>query len=123
MRTALLILLLAPAALAESNNHPLTLWYRHPVSQWNQATPLGNGRLGAMVFGGVEKERIQLNENTLWSGGPRDCNNPEALKHLSEVRRLQFDGKPEEAYQIADRFLMGEPRRVKPYETLGDLWL
>jgi alpha-L-fucosidase 2 len=76
-----------------------------------------------MVFGGVNRERIQLNEDTLWSGGPRDTNNPESLEHLNEVRRLLFAGKPKEAQEIADKYLLGNPCRLRPYQTLGDLWL
>src|SRR5687768_14725065 len=64
------------------------LWYRQPAREWMEALPVGNGRLGAMVFGAVDKERIQLNENTLWDGHRQDTTNPEALKHLPEVRRL-----------------------------------
>lgn len=100
------------------------LWYRQPAEDWEkEALPVGNGRLGAMVFGQPAQERIQLNEDTLWSGGPRDCNNPEALDHLEEVRRLLFEGKPQEAFRLADRYLMGKPRTLRPYQTLGDLRL
>src|ERR1051325_1597577 len=63
------------------------LWYRQPAKQWVEALPIGNGRLGAMVFGGVEKERIQLNESSLWSGAPQDADNPDALQYLPEIRR------------------------------------
>ena len=91
--------------------------------EWNQALPLGNGRLGAMVFGNVNAERIQLNENTLWMGGPRDTNNPDALKHLAEVRRLLFAGLPVEAYAVAEKHSMGRPFRLESYQTLGDLRL
>ena len=63
------------------------LFYTHPAREWNQALPLGNGRLGVMVFGNIAGERIQLNENTLWMGGPRDTNNPAAFEHLAEVPR------------------------------------
>src|SRR5262245_40058935 len=64
-----------PAAAAA---RPLTLWYRRPASRWVEALPIGNGRLGAMVFGGIGSERLQLNEDTLWSGGPKDWDNPKA---------------------------------------------
>ena len=84
---------------------------------------MGNGRLGAMVFGNVNAERIQLNENTLWMGGPRDTNNPDALKHLAEVRRLLFAGLPVEAYAVAEKYSMGRPFRLESYQTLGDLRL
>ena len=76
-----------------------------------------------MVFGTVNGERIQLNENTLWMGGPRDTNNPEALAHLAEVRRLLFAGLPVEAYAVAEKHLMGRPFRLESYQTLGDLRL
>jgi alpha-L-fucosidase 2 len=99
------------------------LFYTHPAREWNQAMPLGNGRLGAMVFGNVNAERIQLNENTLWMGGPRDTNNPEALKHLADVRRLLFAGLPVEAYAVAEKHSMGRPFRLESYQSLGDLRL
>jgi hypothetical protein len=73
---------------AADNNEPLLLWYRQPAKQWVEALPVGNGRLGAMVFGGINNERIELNEDTLWAGGPYDPTNPEALKALPEARRL-----------------------------------
>jgi len=88
----------------------LTLWYRQPAKEWIEALPVGNGRLGAMVFGKIDRERIQLNENTLWDGHPQDTNNPEALKHLPEVRRLLFAGKNQEATELADKYLMGHPK-------------
>lgn len=102
----------------------LRIWFTEPATNWEkQAFPIGNGRLGAMVFGGTGRERIQLNEDTLWSGGPRDTTNPEALKHLPEVRRLLFDGRPDEAVKVAQEHLMGRPMRIKPYQSLGDLRL
>jgi alpha-L-fucosidase 2 len=99
------------------------LWYRQPASQWDHAMPLGNGRLGAMVFGVVNRERIQLNEHSLWLGGPRERDNPGALPHLTEVRRLLFAGAPVEAYRLADKYLMGRPQRLLSYQTLADLRL
>jgi alpha-L-fucosidase 2 len=109
------------------------LWYRQPARNWNEALPLGNGRLGAMVFGGVAKERLQLNEDTMWSGYPYDPTNPDALKHLNEVRQLVFEGKYNEAERIADQFMMGVLRvgdrtyapfrRLMAYQPLCDLWL
>src|SRR5262245_31632667 len=73
---------------AAAPDGPLTLRYRQPAKQWVEALAIGNGRLGAMIFGGVDKERIQLNENTLWAGGPYDPSNPEALAALPEARKL-----------------------------------
>ena len=82
---------------------PLSLWYRHPANQWVEALPLGNGRLGAMVFGGVNREILQLNEDTLWAGGPYDNSNPGALEALPEARRLVFAGKYKEAEDLSMR--------------------
>src|SRR5437763_11757623 len=98
-------------------------WYKKPAKEWIEALPVGNGRLGAMVFGKVAHERIQLNENTLWDGHKQDTTNPEALKHLPEVRRLLFKGKNQEATNHANRYLMGNPTRIKSYQSLGDLWI
>src|SRR5687768_13568947 len=119
-----LLLIVAFAADAPAQ-HPAdhTLFYTHAAREWNQALPLGNGRLGAMVFGNVNGERIQLNENSLWMGGPRDTNNPDALKHLAEVRRLLFAGLPVDAYAVAEKYSMGRPFRLESYQSLGDLRL
>src|SRR5580693_5271077 len=75
----------------DPGGNELKLWYTQPAAQWTEALPLGNGRLGAMVFGGVAAERIQLNEDTLWSGHPRDWNNPAASQYLPVVRRLVLE--------------------------------
>lgn len=97
------------------------LWYRQPAKSWTEALAVGNGRLGGMVFGGIEHERIQLNEETVWAGGPWDAGNPEALKALPEVRRLLFEGKPLEATKLAEAKMMSRPLRMPPYQTLGNL--
>ncbi len=101
----------------------LTLWYRQPAKVWDEAQPVGNGRLGAMVFGGVAAERLQLNEDTLWDGYKRDTTNPAALQALPEVRRLLFEGKNKEATALAGRTMMGIPQRIKSYQSLGDLFI
>jgi alpha-L-fucosidase 2 len=100
-----------------------TIWLRSAASQWDHAFPVGNGRMAAMVFGTVNRERIQLNEETLWMGGPRDTDNPEARAALPEVRRLLFAGQPREAYALAERKLMGKPWRLESYQSLADLRL
>ena len=104
---------------------PPSLWYRQPasVTVWEQALPVGNGRLGAMVFGGVARERVQLNDDTLWDGYPLDASNPESLTALPEIRRLLFAGKNKEAVNLAGKTMMGRPSGVKPYQSLGELWL
>ena len=101
----------------------LQLWYDKPAANWNEALPIGNGRLGAMVFGGATDEHLQLNDDTLWAGRVQDRNNPEALKALPEVRRLIFAGKNEEASNLAAKSMMGNPSRIESYQTLGDLYL
>ena len=109
------------AAVSASAASPNTLWYRQPAASWNEALPIGNGRLGAMVFGGVPSERIQLNEDTVWAGEPRDRNNPAGAAAVPEVRRLLLAGKLTEAEALADRDIIAIPRRMPPYQTLGDL--
>ena len=107
---------------ASPPTEPLTLWYRKPATDWEtQALPIGNGRMAAMVFGGVNNERIQFNEETVWDGVPIDHNNPEALEALPEVRRLLFEGKNSEATKLASQKMMGKPTRIKSYQTLADL--
>ncbi|HEV2124116.1 MAG TPA: glycoside hydrolase N-terminal domain-containing protein, partial [Chloroflexota bacterium] len=87
----------------------LRLWYRRPAEEWLEALPVGNGRLGAMVYGGVGRERLQLNEETVWSGSPWDATNPESLATLPEVRRLLAEGKPDEAFTLTSERMMSRP--------------
>ncbi|WP_161596813.1 glycoside hydrolase family 95 protein [Chitinophaga vietnamensis] len=98
----------------------LKLWYRQPAKQWVEALPLGNGRIGAMVFGGVQEEELQLNEGYLWSGAPRDGNNPEAKVLLPQIRQLLAEEKYMEADKMA-RQMMG--RYSARYLTLGSLFI
>ncbi|MFG1736026.1 hypothetical protein PAEVO_63970 [Paenibacillus sp. GM2FR] len=95
------------------------MWYREPAAKWEEALPLGNGRLGAMVFGGVQEERIQWNEDTLWSGFPRDTNNYEARRHLAAARELIASGKYAEAEQLIEGKMVG--RSTESFLPLGDL--
>ena len=106
-----------------TNTNNLVLWYQKPAEAWTDALPVGNGKLGAMVFGGVARERIQLNEETLWDGGPRDTNNPKALEALPKVQQLLFEDKNEEATKLASETMLGVPERIKSYQSLGDLFL
>ncbi len=100
----------------------LKLWYDKPAQEWTEALPVGNGRLGAMVFGKVETERLQLNEDTLWAGHPLERDRIGAYKYLPEARQLIFDGKYVEAQNLIQQQFMGE-RLVRSYQTLGDLQL
>ncbi|HEV7216970.1 MAG TPA: glycoside hydrolase family 95 protein, partial [Chloroflexota bacterium] len=95
--------------------------YKQAARQWAEALPVGNGRLGAMVFGRVDNERIQLNEDSVWYGGPRDRLNPDAASNVGEVRRLLFAGQLRAAEMLARSALLSTPRRQNPYQTLGDL--
>lgn len=99
------------------------LWYRQPAQDWNEALPIGNGRLGAMVFGGADRERLQLNEDSLWYGGPRDRNNRDALPNLPKIRELILAGKLREAQDLASMALTGIPESQRHYLPLGDLEL
>jgi hypothetical protein len=87
----------ARSAVAAAATESPKLWSDRPATNWHEAFPLGNGRLGAMVFGGVELERLQLNEESVWSGSPQDAENPDSIKYLPEIRRLLFAGKYAEA--------------------------
>jgi alpha-L-fucosidase 2 len=101
----------------------LTLWYRRPAVHWEEALPLGNGRLGAMVFGGITEEHLTLNEDTLWSGGPYDPTNPEALAALPQVRALIFAGKYREAHQLVEAKMLARPLWQAAYQPVGSLLL
>src|SRR5205085_2169929 len=117
MNRVLLSLLLALPAVAAPEN---TLRYHAPAEKWVEALPVGNGRLGAMVFGGVASERLALNEDTLWSGGPRDWNNPGAKEILPQVRAAIFAGRYAEAEELCKK--MQGPYN-ESYLPLGDLKL
>ena len=101
----------------------LVLWYPVPAQQWVEALPIGNGRLGAMVFGGVARERIQFNEDTIWSGTPHDYARPGAHEYLDDIRALLFEGKQAEAEALAQVHFMSAPLRQKAYQAFGDLHL
>jgi len=108
--------------LAPKASSALTLWYTQPATEWTEALPLGNGRLGAMVYGGIEQEHLQLNEETLWSGGPQSYDNPDAYQHLATVRELLVQGEYLNAEATAQKML-GRPKYQMAYQTLGDLFL
>jgi alpha-L-fucosidase 2 len=106
----------------QATDNPLTLWYRAPAKSWNEALPVGNGRLGAMVFGGIAEERLQINEATLWGGTPRDYTNPDARAKLPRIRELIFAGQIAEAEKLAGE-MMGNPSLLMPYQPFCDLRL
>ncbi|MDR6625757.1 glycoside hydrolase family 95 protein [Caulobacter segnis] len=128
-RSTLAALGAAPALAATSGRaatsagSPLRLWYRQPAKAWVEALPVGSGKLGAMVFGGVGAERLQLNEDTLWAGGPYEPINPEAGAALPEIRRLIDAGEYAKASKLAEAKFVGIPKQQMSYQTIGDLKL
>ncbi len=101
----------------------LRLWYEAPAEAWTEALPVGNGRLGAMVFGGTARERLQLNEDTLWAGGPYSPVNPEAREYIPRVRELLLAGRYAEAEALAEAHVMAKPLKQMPYQPAVDLWI
>lgn len=124
---------LAGTAIHCYAQRPLKLRYQQPAAEWTEALPVGNGRLGGMVYGGtIEKgdkstlsveERIQFNVDTFWAGQPYDPNRPDAWKHLEEARRLIFEDKLTDAHLLLDKEMMAQPRGQMPYQPVGDLRL
>ena len=110
------------AAGKKAGRDELCLWYRKPAERWDQALPVGSGRLGAMVFGGTEREHIQLNEESVWGGSFTDRNNPDALRFLPEIRRAILENRIGEAERLSRYALTGIPETERPYQTLGDLY-
>ncbi|WP_446685374.1 glycoside hydrolase family 95 protein [Halalkalibacter kiskunsagensis] len=99
------------------------IWFDKPAKTWNEALPIGNGRLGAMIYGKTSVEQIQLNEESVWYGGSRDRNNPDALENLPKIRSLLKEGRLSDAEQLATYALSGTPDTQRHYMTLGDLFL
>ena len=117
--TIVLTVLFTGSVMAQPK--PLAVWFRQPAAEWNRALPLGNGRLGAMVFGGTAVEHIQLNEETLWTGGPYNPVVKGARKALPEIQRLLFAGDVPKAHDLFGRTMMGVPYEQQKYQPLGDL--
>jgi alpha-L-fucosidase 2 len=120
MKILVVIALSAASLLAQS---PLTLWYRQPAKLWVEALPVGNGKLGAMIFGGVTNERVQFNEQTVWTGAPHDYAHKGAYQSLDKLRDLLWAGKQKEAEDLAMKEFMSEPLHQKAYQAFGDLLL
>jgi alpha-L-fucosidase 2 len=99
----------------------LTIWYDKPASVWNEALPVGNGRLGAMIFGDPAQEKLQLNENTFWSGGPSRNDNPDAIKVLSQVRQLIFDEKYQEAEKLVNQNIRA--KTLQNIQIITENWI
>ena len=108
---------------AEIKENNLKLFYDEPAKEWTEALPVGNGHLGAMIFGGVKEEKIQFNEATLYVGEPRDYSRPGASTHLGTIRQLVFDGKQKEAESLAMKEFMSDPITQMPYQPFADIEL
>lgn len=104
-------------------NTSSTIWFDKPAEDWNEALPIGNGRLGGMVYGTPYTECIQLNEDSVWYGGPQCRNNPSAKEYLPQIRRLIFEGKIQEAQDLCAFALSGTPEEQRHYEPMGNLYL
>ena len=115
MRNLFLLVTLASSLPAQQ------LWYNKPAQIWTDALPVGNGRMGAMVFGGAAHERIQFNENTVWTGQPHDYAHKGASKSLQQIRELLWAGKQKEAEDLATKDFMSDPLHQRIYQAFGDL--
>jgi len=105
--------------LSSTYSQELKLWYNKPAAKWTEALPIGNGRIGAMIFGGIERDRIQFNEETLWTGEPREYNRKGAYKYLPQIRQLLLEGAQKEAEALAEKEFMG----LKSSEGKNDDWI
>ena len=97
------------------------LWYRQPAAEWEEALPIGNGRLGAMIYGGTDRELLQVNEESMWYGGTADRLNPDAGENLPLIRKLLKEGQVRKAEKLMETALSGCPDSMHPYQTLGEV--
>lgn len=118
--TVIIFVLTVCIAQAQSG---LKLWYKQPANKWTDALPIGNGRLGAMIFGGVQEDHIQFNEQTLWTGGPRAYEREGAVKYLQPIRQLLFEGKQAEAEVLAEKHFMGMKSNEAGYAADSTKWV
>lgn len=109
--------------MTDKGKNPHKLWYTSPAGGWLQAMPLGDGRLGAMVYGGTARETIQFNEDSVWTWAEEDMNNPDALAYLPKVRELLLEGKILEAQELASLSQFAIPNEQPAYQVLGELRL
>ncbi|WP_313190703.1 glycoside hydrolase family 95 protein [Sphingobacterium sp.] len=115
-----LIFILIPCFLFGQEND-LKLWYQQPAAKWTEALPLGNGRLGAMVHGRYDHELFQMNEESLWAGNQINKNNPESALHLKEIQGAIFRNQFELAKELATKYMVGTPARIRSYQPLGNI--
>lgn len=106
--------------VAHAQHRDCTLWYAQPAKNWDEALPIGNGRLGAMVFGNPTMEEIQVNEESLWGGYKNDAN-ASAAEHLPEIQQLLLDGKIAEASALSEKYMRSNPLRIRSYQSFGSM--
>src|SRR6478609_675842 len=124
MKRIFYLLIFATTICFSQKRQSLKLWYNQPSGKvWENALPIGNGRLGAMIYGNVERETIQLNEHTVWSGSPNRNDNLLALDSLAEIRRLIFEGKQKDAERLANRVIITKKSHGQKFEPVGSLQL
>jgi alpha-L-fucosidase 2 len=126
-RSQLVIFTLSVSAVLsradDANSREMVLWYRQPATSWLQAMPVGNGIIGAMVFGGVQQERIALNESSFWSGRPHDYDDTNAFQYFPKIRDLVFADKFQDAEKMVNQHFWGIPKAQEAYQPIGDLIL
>ena len=122
MKRLITTILICACSAIVVNAQQHKLWYDKPATHWLEALPIGNSQLGAMVYGGVETEEIQLNEETFWSGSPHSNNSSESKEHLAEVRQLIFAGKEKEAHELIDKYFIKGPHGMR-FLPLGSMKL
>ena len=115
-------LLLSGCSSGPEQHRKYVLWYDTPAREWTEALPVGNGRLGGMLFGNPAVERLQVNEESLWGGMNIPNNNPGALAHMPEIRKLILDGRIPEAFELSEKYVAGIPGKIRSYQTLGDIY-
>lgn len=120
MRSTFVLLLMAFSSFCFAQKD-LELWYGSPAQQWTDAMPVGNGRIGGMVFGRYDNERIQLNEESIWAGSKINNNNKQSAQHLPEIQKSLFDGDYKKALELSSAYMVGTPPRVRSYQPLGNL--
>lgn len=118
----LFLVLIISSCMAAEEENLLKLWYDKPASTWNEALPIGNGRIGAMIFGNPGVERLQLNEETVWAGAPHSNVNPECRQYIPVIRKLVFEGKYQEAQEIANKHIYSAHKGM-PYQPVGDFYI
>src|SRR4029453_13893358 len=109
------------AFAVSAQNQQLKIWFKKPAADWNEALPVGNGRLGAMGYGSPKNETIQINEESLWAGNPKNDNNPRSRQALDSVRQLLFQNKNEEASDLGTRTMVATPPTLRSYQAFMNL--